>query len=152
LISQLFGAGLEVAALVEDVVGREKRFEMSAGDFSVAQNGDGVVERSADGFSFRSTYPTIASIPWTLLAMSFSGAQVVVDELLLEQQVFRGIADDRKLGEDDKLRAAGPGAVNEVQDLRAVATKVADGRVDLCERDAHGHILGGMSARRSAQS
>ena len=43
-------AGLEVALLVEDVVGWQQVLEMQAGDSAVAAEGGGVVQGSAGAF------------------------------------------------------------------------------------------------------
>ena len=48
------------------------------------------------------------------------GAQVVIDELRLEQQVLRRIAGDRQFGEDDQLRRLRFGARGEVENLSAL--------------------------------
>ena len=64
-------------------------------------------------------------------------AQVVVDELRLEEQILRGIADDGQLGKDDNLGGPRLGAVEKLDGLAAIAGDVADGRIHLGQGDAH---------------
>src|SRR5438132_1561637 len=42
------GPGLEIAALIEDVVSRQQRFEMNRRNRPIAQNGDGIMTRPPD--------------------------------------------------------------------------------------------------------
>ena len=57
-------------------------------------------------------------------------------EVRLQQQVLRRVAVDRQLREDDELGAGLPCARYLVADLGGVAVDVADGGIDLGERDA----------------
>ena len=59
------------------------------------------------------------------------------DERGAEQQVLRRIARDRELREDDELGARGARLGDPRDDAVAVAVEVADGRVDLGQRDLH---------------
>ena len=59
------------------------------------------------------------------------------DERGTEQEVFRRVAGDREFGKDDELGACVARLCDPPNDAVAVAVEVADGRVDLGERDPH---------------
>ena len=61
----------------------------------------------------------------------------VGEEVLLEQQVLGRVAGDRQLGEERELRAGLACARELLANLGLVAGDVADGGVDLGERDPH---------------
>ena len=61
----------------------------------------------------------------------------VGEEVLLEQQVLGRVAGDAELGEERELRAGLARARELLAHLGLVAGDVADGGVDLGERDAH---------------
>ncbi len=53
-------------------------------------------------------------------------------------KVTRGIAVEGQLGENNEVSAALFGAVGNVDDKGTIAFEIADGRIDLSERDPHG--------------
>ena len=57
------------------------------------------------------------------------------EEVLLEQEVLRRIPGDRELGKQDQLGARLAGLLQAGDDLPFVARDVADGHVELAERD-----------------
>jgi hypothetical protein len=63
------------------------------------------------------------------------GAQVVLDEPRAHQQVFRRVAREGELWKGDEIGAKLAGTLSVVDDLSGVAIEVADGGVDLGERD-----------------
>jgi hypothetical protein len=79
-------------------------------------------------------------------------------EVALEQQVARRIAADDQLREYHEVGALGDERGVGVENLAAVAGKIADGRVELGETDAHGSGIkeptwrgfGGMTTPRLA--
>ena len=64
--------------------------------------------------------------------------EIVVDEPLFGEQVARRVARDSQFGRGDELCACIGAAAIKFADSRAVATQIADGRVDLGQRDFHG--------------
>ena len=63
------------------------------------------------------------------------------DEARPEQEILGRIAGDRELGEDDDVGARVLRRLEPPEDQGAVPVEVADGGVDLGERDAHGFRL-----------
>ena len=90
--------------------------------------------------------------------MSFIGILDGQTEVALEQQVARRIAADDQLRENHEFRALGHERGVGVENFAAVAGKIADGRVELGETDAHGKGIkeatwrgfGGMTTPRLA--
>src|SRR5687768_16891208 len=114
---------------------------MAADDLPAAEPGDGVVERPADrvGVAIGVADDDVNAAVDTLGNL-LHRAEVVVDELRLEQQILRRVADDRQLREDDEVRATRFRAGRELDRPADVAGNVADGRIGLGERDSHGTI------------
>ena len=71
--------------------------------------------------------------------MSAASASSVAPRRLLEarpqHQVLGRIAHDDELREHDEIRARARRAGAGFQDQLGVAVEIADGRIDLCERD-----------------
>ncbi len=63
------------------------------------------------------------------------------DERGAEQEVLGRIAGDRELREDDEVGARGARLGDPRDDAVTVAVEVADGRVDLGQRDLHSFRL-----------
>src|SRR5205814_3767930 len=124
-----------------DVVGGEKGFEMAADDFSVAQDGDGVVEGPADRGGIPLGVTDHGVDAGDVRGDLLEAAEVVFDEARLEEQVFWGIADDGEFGEDHHFRAAGFGLIDKIENLSAIPADVADGGIDLGQGDLHYWIL-----------
>ena len=61
---------------------------------------------------------------------------VVAHELRAKNQVLRRVARDSQLGEADQVGALTAGAGRPLRHPRDVAVEIADGRVQLAERDA----------------
>jgi hypothetical protein len=66
---------------------------------------------------------------------TLEGALVIEDEGAPQEQVLRRVARQRQLREGDDLGAKVAGAASVVDDLRGVAFKITDSRVDLGECD-----------------
>jgi hypothetical protein len=58
-----------------------------------------------------------------------------LDERRAKDEIFRGVADQHQLGEDDEIGAARCGLVTRGPDEGGVAGEVANRRIDLGERD-----------------
>ena len=71
-----------------------------------------------------------------LLNDALEGPQVIEDEAAAQQQVLGRVAGQRQLREGDEVGAEVAGAVGVLDDLVGVALEVADGGVDLGQRDA----------------
>ena len=77
-------------------------------------------------------------LPGQLVGEALQLLPAALDEAFAEQQVARQVADERQLrrhGQIGALRAPPPGPP--VRDQARVAGEVADGRVDLQQRDLH---------------
>ena len=124
---------LEVPLLVEDAVVRQQPLAIDGRDLAVLADEARVVERpfSACGA------PTSAVMPVAASRDLAGRARGRADERGAEQEVFRRIAGDRELGEDDEPGAGVAGLGDPRDDAVAVAVEVADGRVDLGERQPH---------------
>src|SRR6266568_4157048 len=120
---------------------------MTADDFSVAKDGDGVVERPADGRGIFLGISDHRINPAYARGDMLQCAKIVIDKPRLEQQVLGGITDDAEFGKDHHLRAAGLGLVNKFQNLSAISADVADGGIDLGQRDLHYWILWEQACR-----
>ena len=146
------GARLEVAILVEDVVGRQQALDEDAIDDAVPEQRGGVRKRPS---RVRRVLDRQADEDRRLpgeIARQLSGDLAGAgDERGLEQQVAGGIARQRHLRRDEQV---GPGRTGHGRaDPLGVAAQVADGRIDLHEPDAHTEMLSGrpgrgLSARR----
>ena len=141
-------AGLEVARLVEDVVGRQQRFEVPAEDRRVAEQRGRVVQRPA-GRPAVDLGVADDRVNGVAVGRELGdGLTLAFDEAGLEQQVLGRVAGDRELGEDDELAAGVLGLADAVPVLFEVPVEVADGRVDLGERDPHAPTLPAAAASR----
>ena len=63
------------------------------------------------------------------------GAQIVIEEALAQEQVFRRVARNRELRKGDEVGAEVTGPPGVIEDLRGVAFEVANDGVYLGERD-----------------
>ena len=144
------GGGLEVARLVEHVVGRQQGLGLGEDHPSPATMEAAFTSRrpARPGCGRRSRPPVprprggALQLPQAL--------EVRLDERVVLEQVHRGIAAQAQLGEHREIAAFLPGAPGEGEDLRAVAREVADGGVDLAEGDAHLGMVAGMARRLKA--
>ena len=125
----------EVAGLVEHGVVRQQPLAVRAEDLSVGAHGRRVeqvtvlVDEADDGRT--------ATRPRRQLA---ERSLVVGDEAGLHDEVLGRVPGDRQLGEGDDVASRGFGPVVGVEQLRQVAVDVADGRVQLGQRDTQdGH-------------
>jgi len=132
------GAGFEIAAFVENVVGRQEGFEMAAEDGAVAEKSDGIVEGAADGVLIRFGIADEGVEAVDLLGDGMDGGEIVGDELRLEEEVLGGIAGDGQFGKNAEGGAFGSGLRGKVEDATGVAGDVSDGGIDLGKGDAHG--------------
>jgi hypothetical protein len=152
------GRGLEIAVLVEDVVGGQQAFGRNGAYAPPQAEGGGVVKRPAlTGKIGRHGADERGYVAHGggNLRKGFGG---VGHEVALEQQVARRIAADDQFRENHEFRTLGHERGVGVENLAAIAGKIADGRVELGETDAHGSRIkeatwrgfGGMTTPRLA--
>ena len=124
--------GLEVPLLVEDAVVGQEDLVKDGSDLAVMEK-RGRVEDVAvliDEADDSGDPSRGARDPLQL-------SDVVAHKRGLEDQVLRRVAGEHELGEADEIGAGRPRPLDPVDDQPGVAVKVADGRVDLRERDPH---------------
>ena len=136
------GRGLEVAPLVEHVVGRQQRLARRRRDPAAVDQrgavGDGPSGR-AGRQALRETRPAtaVARRRRAPPPAPASEARRRVEEAGPLEQILGRIAGEGQLGKDRQLGAAALGRGRALEHEPAVAVEVADGRVDLAERDLH---------------
>ena len=125
----------EVAGLVEHGVVRQQPLAVRAEDLAAGAHGRRVEQVAV-----------LVDEPDDGRAAAGAGGQlaerglVVGDEPGLHHEVLGRVAGDRQLGEGDDVAPGRVGLVVGVEQLGQVAVDVADGRVQLGQRDAqHGH-------------
>ena len=125
----------EVAGLVEHRVVRQQPLAVRAEHLAPGAHGGGVeqvavlVDEADDGRAVAGAGGELAE-----------GGLVVGDEPGLHHEVLGRVAGDRQLGEGDDVAPGRVGPVVGVEQLGQVAVDVADGRVELGQRDPqHGH-------------
>ena len=135
-------AGTEVTLLVEDAVVGQVHLAVDADHRAVVGDGGrvvdvlvGVDEADDRGDSARRLDDTV------------EGGEVGSEELLLEEQVFRGIAGRGELGESDEIGADRLRLLDGLDGLGGVAVEVADGGIDLGERHPKGVHLRPLAPR-----
>ena len=87
-------------------------------------------------------------MPWDDSEIRRMQAQVVLDELALEHQVFGGVSRDRQLGKGHQIGLDGASLVYALKYLPGVAFQVADGDVDLGKRQSEGAHKGSVCLPR----
>jgi hypothetical protein len=147
---------LEVAILVEDVVGGEQRLAEARIDAAAAQQRGAVEQRPP--FVGRVRFRKADEHRRKAGGLAREIAEHVpaaADKVAVEQQIARQIADQRQLGRDRQRRVGLAGDSERVQNKVRVACEIADGRVYLKERDFHSTKRRGdarVSARRTVAS
>ncbi len=139
--------GLEVARLVEDVVGGEEGLGLGEDEGPARDHGD----RADEGPALPRAVPVDVAhrdrdLGRELALEAAQGGEAALDEGVLVEEVHRRIAAEGELGEDDELGAAaglavGPDRVarapREGEDALPVAVEIADDGVHLREGDEH---------------
>ena len=129
---------LEIAVLVKHVVGRQEAFAGDNGNLAPVAPCGGVEERPALAGGVCLHEPDqrrdIADRGGDFRQRRFN----IGDKAALEEQIARRISGDRQLREYHNLGSLGDEGTIGVEDTAGVSGKVADGRVDLCEANAHG--------------
>ena len=126
-------AGLEVTALVEDAVVGQVDLPVAGHDPAAGDDRETVVE---GGVADRASDHRDDALD--LRRERLEGLLAGIEEMPLEQQVLGGIAADHQLREDDEI---GPGRARPADPLgreRGVGVDVADGRVELRQRQPDG--------------
>jgi hypothetical protein len=131
------GAGLEVAALVEDVVGGQQLLGVAQQHLTGLQHQQGVVQRLARALVRQRQ----AHHPVQGLQLARGGLQRgqalghAVNEAGLLQQVHRVVAGERELGEHHQVCLVQRGLAGRGDHADGIALDVADGGVQLRDRD-----------------
>ncbi len=133
------GGGIEVAPLVEDIVGGQERLAHDVGHPAAVDQGGAVVETAPVGRLAPLGEPDQRR---GRPAGPRRGQRVErgarrLDERGTLEQVLGRIPAERQLGEDGQRGAARLGRSQGLQHQPAVPVEVADGGVDLRERDLH---------------
>ena len=129
--------GLEVPALVEDVVGGQQLLVIVQQQLAVADH----QQRIAEGLAGARVAGRRADDPVQRAHLARGRQQrrhravEALAEVFVVEQVGRVVAGQRQLREDDQVRAVVPGAPRRVQVQRQVAFEVADGGIDLRDGD-----------------
>ena len=129
---------LEVAVLVEHVVGRQQRLAETLRDRAVVHEHGAVEERPSLVRRVRlgetdERRRQIARIACQLLEHLPAAAH----ESVAEQQIARQVSDERQFGRHGQVGALRARVAERVEDEPRVAGEIADRRVDLEQRDLH---------------
>src|SRR5690606_32212727 len=132
-------ARLEVAVLVEDVVGGQQRLRDGVHDVAVFEEDGPVVEPLAAAVlvPYRRADDE-PQPPRRVRGDVVERLPRILDERGLVEEVLRRVADEAELGEDGERGARAGRAPGVVEDALGVPGEVADGGVDLAEGDLHG--------------
>ena len=131
-------ARLEVAALVEHVVGRQEPLYGPVQHPAVLEQGRGVEQRLAR--SLRVAVHVAADHPDTAHGVHqvVERIEIGLHEIVLFQQVPRRIAREHQFGKDHQRAAPLAGLCGRIDNLLRVAPEVPDEGVDLGDADFHG--------------
>ena len=135
-------AGLEVAVLVEDVVGRQQRLVVTPGDAAPVTERRGVEERVAVAGGVRGH--AADHEPEPVVGQRRDAREQVeirADEALVVEQVARRVAGGRELGEHDEVRTGATGAVHGLAHLVVGLLEGSDREVQLRQRESHVAIV-----------
>ncbi len=134
------GGWLEVAGLVEHIVGGEERLRLRVQDLPVAEQRGSVHQASSRPAPVPVHVPHDDADPrGGGLLQPAQRLQVLLDEQVVLQQVHGRVAAQAQLGEHGKRRARRLRLPGEVRDLPAVPVEVPDRGVDLPAGDSHGN-------------
>ena len=125
-------AGLEIAALVEDAVVGELDLPVLRPQLATLQQRGGVVDAPLAPVDEPREHRTSGRRAAGELV---EGIEVRLDEVRVKDEVLRGIAGDRELGEADDVRPSRGRADRPLLEALQVALQVTDGGVQLAERD-----------------
>ena len=119
--------------LVEDAVVGQEALAVDRLHLAVGADGAGVVEVAVEVGRADERDDAAVRLLGDLGERALRGA----DEARAQEQVLRRIAGDRELGEEDDVGARAPRLVETGEDPLAVPVEIADGRVDLGQREPH---------------
>ena len=139
--TQLNGiGGLKVPGLIEDVVGRQQRLEMTGEKLASIDERRGVIEPLA---SLVASPLDVADQDTRLTLRGrcrddvVQGLEVGVDEPRVIEQILGRVARDGELGQNEELGAVAPRVLEALQHFLLVPVDRSNGGVDLCQRDLH---------------
>jgi hypothetical protein len=136
LEEQAVARGREVAVFVEDPVVRQEPLAVDGLHLAAGADGAGVVEVAVE----------VGEVDERDGVVRGAGDRVQrlvcrAHEPRPQQQVLGRVTGDGELREEDEVGLGAAGLLDRLEDSRAVAVEVADGGVDLCERDSHLVVL-----------
>jgi len=134
------GGWFEVAPFVEHVVGRQQRLAHDVHDAAAIDQRRAVGDRPsgrAGGQAFRKADDHRRARRHQRVRQRRERRRRRVQERGTLEQVARRIAGQRQLGKDCQLGPALLSRGGRLEDQPPIAGEVADGRVDLSERDLH---------------
>ena len=123
-------AGTEVALLVEHAVVRQVDLVVHPAEVAVAGHEGRVVDVDVEVHE-----PADHGDPPGSRNQPISLPQVVPNEGRLQKQVLGRVPGDRQLREDDQVGPLPPGTLDPLEHAVGVAVEIADGGVELCQRD-----------------
>ena len=134
---RVIGRRLEVAILVEHVVGRQQRLVANGGHLTALEDGGGVAGWPAGVGLVYGGVANDDGRPAAALGQAIERLPVLAEERRLGQQVARRVAAQRQLRQQDQRRTGLVGALPHPGDHVGVPVEVADGGVDLCDGNLH---------------
>ena len=132
--------GLEVARLVEHIVGGEQHFSLFE-EYAAVRDKCGAVRHRFAGVVLRPAY--VADERWqrNRFRQTCECLQVAFDERRALHQILRRIAAETKLREQSEFRTAGLCFAGQFQNPRRIAFEIADCRIELREGNLHWNYL-----------
>ena len=129
--------GLEIARLVEDVVGGQQHLVLLEGHAAFGEQSGGVPGGFAGG-GMGARGVANQDGQGRFLSERGDGGAVAFEEGRALEQVLRKIAAQAEFGENGQIGAAAFGFGGHVQDAGGVAGEIAYGRIELAEGNFHG--------------
>ena len=148
-VDGLLVRGLEVARLIEDIVGGQQHFALLKNDAALGDEGRFV----GDGFSVAVFYAAGVAHDGRqrqLGGQLFQLLVISIDEGGAFEEVLGQVSAQAKLGKNGQIGAALVSGVRQAEDAGGIACKIAYGGIKLRERYFHAGILGYGSADANA--
>ncbi len=141
--------GLEVAAFVEYIVGRQKHFALFEGHDAAGEQGGGIGDGLA-GIVLCAADVAHNRRQGDVAGKEVEFAGIALDERRALDEILRRIAAEAELGKDGEIGATGFCLGGECQDARGIAGEITDGGIELCEGENHAGPEGRERRERDA--
>ncbi len=132
----LCARGLKISGLVENIVGRQQHFVLNKCNAAVVEKRGGVGGRFSRG-PVCVCCVTDDGGDRQLLRQAGQFPLISRYELRTLDQIEWQIAAQAQLGKDSQIGPALLGELGQFQDLGGIPGEVADGGIELCERNLH---------------